>query len=82
MPKTIPANRKQDGGIGSIMQSWCFPNAICGHHAVRLALFFLDITPSPASFWDPSPGIGVPYSLMCMVASVYESFRIDRSESV
>jgi len=53
MPKPIPANRKQDGGIDSIMQSWCFPTAICGHHAVPLALCFLDITPIPGSFSDP-----------------------------
>jgi len=50
MPKPIPANRKQDGGIGCIMQAWCFPNALCGHHAVRLALCFLDITPSLRHF--------------------------------
>jgi len=53
MPKPFPANRKLDGGIGSIMQSWCFPNALCGHHVVRLALFFLDITHSAASSSDP-----------------------------
>jgi len=40
------------------------------YHALRLARPSLQISLSPASFFNPNVGIGLPYSWMCMFQSV------------
>jgi len=56
------SSRKQDFGGGSIIQSLFLPSILCHHHAVHLALRFLEIILSPVRYWNPRLGRGLQCS--------------------